>query len=70
MFLWTEFTDVPDTKRLLAAAVERGVAFVPGNAFTIDQAPDSKARFSYSTLTPDLLREAVRRLSLALDDIS
>lgn len=70
MFLWTEFTDVADTKRLLAAAVERGVAFVPGNAFTIDQAPDSKARFSYSTLTPDLLREAVRRLALALDDIS
>lgn len=70
MFLWTEFTDVADTKRLLAAAVERGVAFVPGNAFTIDQAPDSKARFSYSTLTPDLLRQAVRRLALALDDIS
>ena len=70
MFLWTEFDDVPDTKRLLAAAVERGVAFVPGNAFTIDQAPDSKARFSYSTLQPDMLREAVRRLSLALGDIS
>ena len=30
-----------------------GVAFVPGNAFTIDQAPDAKARFSYSTLSPD-----------------
>ncbi len=70
MFLWTEFEDVPDTKRLLAAAVERGVAFVPGNAFTIDQATDSKARFSYSTLQPDMLREAVRRLSLALEDIS
>lgn len=70
MFLWTEFDDVPDTKLLLAAAVERGVAFVPGNAFTIDQAPDSKARFSYSTLQPDMLREAVRRLSLALEDIS
>lgn len=70
MFLWTEFDDVPDTKRLLAAAVERGVAFVPGNAFTIDQATDSKARFSYSTLQPDMLREAVRRLSLALEDIS
>lgn len=70
MFLWTEFDGVPDTTQLLAAAVKRGVAFVPGNAFTIDQATDSKARFSYSTLQPDMLGEAVRRLSLALADIS
>jgi 2-aminoadipate transaminase len=70
MFLWTEFDGVPDTTQLLAAAVKRGVAFVPGNAFTIDQATDSKARFSYSTLQPDMLREAVRRLALALEDIS
>lgn len=67
MFLWTEFHDVPDTKVLLQHAVEAGVAFVPGNAFTIDQAPDSKARFSYSTLAPDQLVEAVARLTRALD---
>ena len=66
MFLWTEFDDVPDTKVLLQHAVEQGVAFVPGNAFTIDQTPDSKARLSYSTLTPELLVEAVARLSRAL----
>ncbi|MFZ4720538.1 MAG: PLP-dependent aminotransferase family protein [Ilumatobacteraceae bacterium] len=66
MFLWSELDDVPDTKALLAHAVEAGVAFVPGSAFTIDQAPDAKARFSYSTLGPDELREAVRRLSVAV----
>ena len=63
MFLWTEFERVPDTKILLQHAVEAGVAFVPGNAFTIDQRPDSKARFSYSTLSPEQLGEAVRRLT-------
>ena len=42
-------------------------ALLPGNAFTIDQAPDSKARFSYSTLAPDQLSEAVARLGRALD---
>jgi len=67
MFLWTEFDDIPDTKVLLQHAVEAGVAFVPGNAFTIDQAPDAKARFSYSTLSPDQLGEAVVRLARALD---
>ncbi len=67
MFLWTEFHDVADTKDLLAHAVDEGVAFVPGNAFTIDQAPDSKARLSYSTLAPAQLDEAVARLRRALD---
>ena len=67
MFLWTEFQGVADTKQLLAHAIGEGVAFVPGNAFTIDQAPDSKARLSYSTLSPTQLDEAVRRLRRALD---
>lgn len=66
MFLWTRFDGVPDTNALLRHAVEQGVAFVPGSAFTIDQAPDSFARLSYSTLTPAVLSEAVQRLSRAL----
>jgi len=70
MFLWTEFADLPDTTKLLAAAVDNGVAFVPGNAFTIDQRPDSKARFSYSTLDPTQLDEAVARLARALEQLS
>lgn len=70
MFLWTEFTDVPDTTALLAKAVENGVAFVPGNAFTIDQRVDAKARFSYSTLGPAQLGEAVNRLARALEQLA
>ena len=66
MFLWTEFARVPSTKALLHHAVEAGVAFVPGDAFTIDQRPDSKARLSYSTLSPSQLGEAVRRLTSAV----
>lgn len=66
MFLWTEFKDIPDTKQLLQFAIAEGVAFVPGNAFTIDQAPDAKARFSYSTLSPAQLGTAVERLGRAV----
>lgn len=66
MFLWSEVADVPDTSVLLRHAVAAGVAFVPGSAFTIDQTPDSRARFSYSTLAPDRLGEAVGRLATAL----
>lgn len=66
MFLWADFPGIPDTTRLLATALERGVAFVPGNAFTIDQRPDSKARFSYSTVAIDQIDEAVDRLRNAV----
>ncbi len=66
MFLWTHVDGVADTKQLLTHAVEHGVAFVPGSAFTIDQTPDSKARLSYSTLSPEQLGEAVTRLAHGL----
>ncbi|MFM7045327.1 MAG: PLP-dependent aminotransferase family protein [Ilumatobacteraceae bacterium] len=66
MFLWSEFDGVPDTSVLLRHAVAEGVAFVPGSAFTIDQVPGPMARFSYSTLAPDRLDEAVRRLAAGL----
>lgn len=66
MFLWTEFPGIADTTQLLQHAIHEGVAFVPGNAFTIDQTPDSKARFSYSTLAPEQLVIAVERLARAV----
>jgi len=69
MFLWTEFSGVADTTQLLQHAVREGVAFVPGNAFTINQVPDAKARFSYSTLAPDQLVTAVERLARAVDSL-
>lgn len=70
MFLWTQFQGIPDTTKLLAAAVKEGVAFVPGNAFTIDQVPDTKARFSYSTLSPTQLVTAVERLARGVAALS
>ena len=66
MFLWTTVAGVPDTRELLTHAVEAGVAFVPGSAFTIDQSPDSKVRLSYSTLTPTQLGDAAQRLARGL----
>ena len=70
MFLWTTIPEVADTTKLLAAAVANGVAFVPGNAFSFDQAPDSFARFSYATLNPDQLRTGANRLHAALEGLS
>lgn len=70
MFLWTEFAGIADTKVLLERALARGVAFVPGSAFTIAQDPDGKARFSYSTLALDQFGEAAARLASAVGDLA
>lgn len=70
MFVWADFAGIADTNALLARALERGVAFVPGSAFTIDQTPDSKARLSYSTLSVDEIGVAVERLALAASDLN
>ena len=67
MFLWATFRDVHDTKALLARALDNGVAFVPGGAFTIDQLPNANARFSYSTLSPEQLFDAAQRVARSID---
>ncbi|MFR9801365.1 PLP-dependent aminotransferase family protein [Pseudonocardia sp. RS010] len=70
MFCWLEFADGTDTAALLPRALEQGVGFVPGGAFSVDAPVDggalrSAARLCFATYPPDLLREAVRRLARA-----
>jgi 2-aminoadipate transaminase len=67
MFLWAELEPGIDTALLLPRARDLGVIFVPGAAFYSDGGPCSALRLSYSSASPDALREAVRRLRLALD---
>jgi 2-aminoadipate transaminase len=68
MFLWVDL-GVP-TEPLLAAAVDRGVAFVPGEAFSAPGADPAtvatRARLSFATLTPCELDEATSRLAAAI----
>lgn len=68
MFVWVDLG--VETEPLLTAAVERGVAFVPGPAFAAPGSdPESVAtyaRLSFATLTPDELDDAVHRLAAAM----
>jgi 2-aminoadipate transaminase len=64
MFLWAEFPELVDTDRFAAHSIEAGVAFIPGQAFAVDQAPRRTARFSFATLSPTQLADAARRLAL------
>ncbi len=66
-FLWCDLGVAVDA--LLPAALERGVAFVPGAAFGIDAPATTSIRLSYSSVDPALFDEALRRLASALATI-
>ena len=70
MFLWGRLTGGVEARPLLAAALEREVAFVPGDAFYTGEPDRSTLRLSYATATPAELDEGARRLAVALDDVS
>jgi 2-aminoadipate transaminase len=69
MFLWAEFTDGTETSALLPRAIEAGVAFVPGSAFTPHEPGDGPAhhhlRLCFTTLDERDLAGAARRLAEA-----
>jgi 2-aminoadipate transaminase len=65
MFLWARLPGI-DTAPLLAAAVDQGVAFVPGTAFAVDARPTDALRLSFATQAEGELDDAVLRLRRAL----
>ncbi|UUY01617.1 PLP-dependent aminotransferase family protein [Svornostia abyssi] len=66
MFVWARLPEGWDATQLLRAAIERGVAFVPGAPFQVGTDPDPRTlRFSFVTHTPDELAEGLRRLGAA-----
>ena len=66
MFVWARLPGV-DTEALLPKAVDAGMAFVPGAAFSVAGGTNADAlRLSFATLAPADLDEGVRRLAVAL----
>ena len=57
-----------DTTAMLAAAVERRVAYVPGTAFYPDARGADRMRLAYCYPTEDRIREGVARLATLLED--
>ncbi|CCQ17169.1 putative aminotransferase [Rhodococcus sp. AW25M09] len=65
MFTWATFEDATDTGELLAAALDHGVAFVPGTAFGSGEQYRRSLRLSFAGATPAVLTDAVRPLASA-----
>lgn len=67
MFLWGRLEDTSvSATTLLSAAVDYGVAFVPGSAFSVTHPHENELRLSYATADSADLVEAASRLGAAL----
>ena len=68
-YFWVTFPRGVDARALLDVALDEGVAFVPGQAFTLGPGHVNSFRFSISSPTPDRIDEGVRRLRRAFDRV-
>ena len=66
MFFWVELPEGIDATALLPAAVERGVAFVPGAAFFAGAPRPNTLRLSFVSVAPDEIERGVRLLAQVL----
>jgi len=68
LFLWVTLPQSLDSRQILEAAVAQSVVFVPGNSFyAIPGKMDHHMRLNFSNAAPELIREGIRRLGLAVE---
>lgn len=65
---WLRLDSRIDGRRLLRAAVERGVAFAPGEMFYAVGAGKNEIRLCYTSVTPRKIEEGVKLLAAAIED--
>ena len=66
MFLWVQLPKGLKAIPLLAKAVDKGVAFVPGSAFYAGDANESTLRLSFVTATVDEINTGMKALAAAI----
>jgi 2-aminoadipate transaminase len=66
MFLWLTLPEGADSQALLGRAIERRVAFVPGQPFHPSGGGANTMRLNFSHSAPPQIAEGVGRLAEAL----
>lgn len=66
LFIWVTLPAGHDAERILPAALDRGVAFVPGTFFYAGAPRRETLRVSFATATPTELAEGAARLGAAI----
>jgi 2-aminoadipate transaminase len=69
-FLWLTFEPAVDTEALFRVALEEGVAFIPGNAFSPGRRFPDALRLCFASTTPERTREGLVRLRRAVDRVA
>jgi 2-aminoadipate transaminase len=67
-FVWATLSEHVGTQRMLAAAVERRVAYVPGTGFYPDGRGRSSTRLAFCFPSEDRIVEGIRRLGELIVD--
>jgi 2-aminoadipate transaminase len=69
MFLWGILPEDMDAAEVLKIAIERKVAFVPGEAFHPTGGGKNTMRLNFSYSNPDTIREGISRLGITLKEL-
>lgn len=62
-FVWMTLPEGIDTYPLMHKAIEAGVVFIPGAAFTPSDEPNNHLRLAFSGVTPEKIEEGLNRLT-------
>lgn len=68
LFFWLRLTRAVDTRTLLATAIDRGVAFMPGEEFFPDRPQLGTMRLNFSHADADATEHGLRTLAQLLKD--
>jgi 2-aminoadipate transaminase len=66
LFIWLTVHGDVDTPSLATAALQRNVAFVPGDSFYFDGRGADSMRLNFSCMPPDRIYEGMRRLGVLI----
>jgi len=69
LFLWVQLPEGVSARTLLDECLRHNVAFVPGGAFFPNGGHEETFRLNYSNMPVDRIREGIRRLASALDQL-
>ncbi len=69
MFLWLTLPNGYSSAKLIEAALQQKVAFVPGFPFYVDGGGDNAMRLNFSNVDEDTIFEGMRRIQTALETI-
>lgn len=69
LFTWVELPAHISAQELFNKAIEKNVAFVPGDAFFPNGGVENTMRLNYSSMPEDKIKEGIKRLGEAIGDM-